>query len=480
MTIEAGVKPGGKLKATLDQVVDLLNKQDLVSELTSRQATPRHELLQSLLVKQQLAEVQRRIAQLHPADLAFVLEGLPLDRRHVVWDLVRPEARGAVLLELSDAVRARLIADMQENEILGAVEHLESEDIADLVPSLSKDTVSALLDTLDREDRSEVQTMLEFPPGTVGSLMVLDVVTVREDVNLDVVLRYLRRRSGLPARIDHIVVVDRGGILQGLLPIRKLLVHDPDVKVHEVLVPDPIFFYTEDAATDAVQAFERYDIITAPVVNLHDRVVGMITVDAVMDYRRETTERDRLKQVGLNQDEDLFAPIWKSAKNRWAWLAINLVTAFIASRVIGVFEGTIDKLVALAALMPIVASIGGNTGNQTVALLIRGLAMDQIHRGNLGYLVYKEIGISIMNGIIWGAVVGAFALVFYSKVSLAALMAVAVLLNLVIASLAGVFIPLGLRWLGRDPVFGSSVMLTAITDSMGFFIFLGLAAAFLI
>ena len=192
-----------------------------------------------------------------------------------------------------------------------------------------------------------------------------------------------------------------------------------------------------------------------------------------------TTERDRLKQVGLNQDEDLFAPIWKSAKNRWAWLAINLVTAFIASRVIGVFEGTIDKLVALAALMPIVASIGGNTGNQTVALLIRGLALNQINRANLAHLVYKELGISVMNGIIWGAVVGTFALVFYSKVSLAVLMAVAVLLNLVIASLAGVFIPFGLRWLGRDPVFGSSVMLTAITDSMGFFIFLGLAAAFL-
>ncbi|MGH8525133.1 MAG: magnesium transporter, partial [Gammaproteobacteria bacterium] len=192
------------------------------------------------------------------------------------------------------------------------------------------------------------------------------------------------------------------------------------------------------------------------------------------------TERDRLKQVGLNQDEDLFAPIWKSAKNRWAWLAINLVTAFIASRVIGVFESTIDKLVALAALMPIVASIGGNTGNQTVALLIRGLTLNRINRGNLAHLVYKELGISVMNGIISGAVVGTFALVFYSKVSLAVLMAVAVLLNLVIASLAGVFIPLGLRWLDRDPVFGSSVMLTAITDSMGFFIFLGLAAAFLI
>jgi magnesium transporter len=228
-----------------------------------------------------------------------------------------------------------------------------------------------------------------------------------------------------------------------------------------------------------VQAFERYDLRTAPVVNIHNQVVGVLSVDQVMDYVNESAQRERLSLVGLREDEDLFGSVWKSSRNRWTWLILNLMTAFIASRVIGLFEGTIERLVALAALMPIVASVAGNSGNQTVALVIRGLALNQINTGNFYRLLFKEIGISLINGLVWGSVVGFFAYLFYGKVSLAVVMVAAMMLNLLMGALAGVVFPLTLHKLGRDPVMGSSVMLTAITDSMGFFIFLGLAAMFL-
>jgi magnesium transporter len=285
---------------------------------------------------------------------------------------------------------------------------------------------------LDREDRTQVQTALTFPPGTVGSLMGFDMATVREEVDVEAVLRSLRKLGGLPDRTDQLFVVDRSGTLKGVLPTKALLVHNPDVPVAEIMNQEPIVFHTDDAAREAVLGFERYDLISAPVVNLHHR------------------------------------------------LAINLVTAFIASRIIGMFEGTIEKLVAVAALMPIVASIAGNTGNQTVALVIRSLALHQINPSKVRHLLFKEIGISFMNGAVWGGIVGLFAFVFYAQPPLALVMAGAVMLNLLIASLAGVFIPLILYKLGRDPVLGSSVMLTAVTDSMGFFIFLTLVTVLLL
>lgn len=247
------------------------------------------------------------------------------------------------------------------------------------VPSPPPDVVLALLRALDRKDRTEVQTVLSFPPGSVGSLMELDVPSIHGDVQVDVALRQIRRRGGLPERMDQIFVVDRTGALIGALPLRNLLIHEPEVAVGAIMTPGPLSFYTHDSANDAVQSFERYDLITAPVVNLHRQLVGVLTVDAVMDHINEAVQRERLKQGRPARGRgDLFAPIWKSGRNRWAWLAINLVAALVASRVIGAFEGTIDKLVALAALMPIIASVGGNTGNQTAALVIRGLALDQI------------------------------------------------------------------------------------------------------
>lgn len=467
------------LQSTLDAVIDLLNKQELVSSFTARQATPRQDLLQDLLARQQLAEIERTLAQLHPADLAYVLEGLPHGRREKIWSLIKPEQRGAVLLELSEAVRDHLIGGMQGAEIIGAAEHLDSDEIADLVPSLPRDTVLQLLNTLDDKDRAQVQSALAFPAGTVGALMDLDVVTVREDVDLDVVLRYLRQRKGIPKHTDQLCVVDRDGTLKGLLPVHELLVHDPNTQVAAVMTRNPVVFHTDALANDAVSAFERYNLISAPVVNIHHRLVGILRIEEVMDFLNEAVHRERLSQVGLSEDEDLFGPIVKSGRNRWMWLSLNLMTAFIASRVVGVFEGTIGKLAALAALMPIVASIAGNSGNQTVALVIRGLALNQISAGNLRQLVVKELGIGLMNGALWGAVVGVFAFVFYFKLSLALVMTAAMMLNLLIGALAGVLFPIALHRFGRDPVMGSSVMLTAVTDSMGFFIFLGLASLLL-
>lgn len=479
MTVIDDTKHERNLRETFAQVVDLLDKQELVSDLTIKQGGSRPDLVQSLLTKQHLVELQRKLERLHPADVAFVLEGLPLARREMVWDLVSDDRRGAILLEVSEAVRDHLIGEMQRSEIVEVAEHLDSDQIADLAPSLPKDTVLEILNTLDNQDRSQVQTVLSFPPGSVGSLMAFDMITVRDDVTLDVVLRYLRKRRDTDDQLSQFFVVDRAGTLKGLLPLKTLIVNDPDILVGAVMEAAEMVFFTDDQARDAVHAFERYDLITAPVVNIHHQLVGVISVDAVVDFINESVQRQQLKQAGLREDEDLFGPLWKSGKNRWVWLAINLLTAFIASRVIGAFEDTIAKLVALAALMPIVASIGGNTGNQTVALMVRGLALDQLDAANVRHLFFKELGISVINGMLWGGVVGLFAYFMYGQAKLALVMTAAMLLNLLIASIAGVCIPLALHRMGRDPAFGSSVMLTAITDCMGFFVFLGLATVFL-
>jgi magnesium transporter len=478
--VEPATEHERNLQATLQHVLDLLGKQQLVENLVSRQPMAQHDLVQSLVVRQHQTELRNRLARLHPADIAFVLESLPLEDRRRVWELVPAELDGAVLLEVSDAVRETLIADMDRREILEVAEHLDSDELADLVPDLPKDLVPELLRSLPSEDRAEVQSVLAFPEGTVGALMDLDVVSVREDKSLDVVHRYLRVRGELPAHCNQLVVVDRGAVLKGALSLEVLVTRDPESTVGDVMDREPVFFHTYDEARDASLAFDRYGLVSAPVVNAHRQVVGRLTVDAVMDYMREMAERELLSQAGLREEEDLFAPVTKSVGNRWPWLALNLLTAFIASRVIGAFEGTIEKLVALAALMPIVASIGGNTGNQTVALTIRGLALEQIHEGNIRYLLRKEVMVSLLNGLAWGAVMAALTYLIYREWHLALIMLAAMGLNLLVASLAGVFVPVGLKAAGRDPALGSSVLLTAITDSMGFLIFLGLAALFLV
>ncbi len=482
--MHAEIRQHRNLQGTLEQVKTLLKRMDLVDNLVRRQSThdspSRQELVKNIVRKQNLTSLQQKLESLHPADLAYVLESLPLDQRQIVWELVTPERCGAVLLEISDAVRESLIATMPHTEIIGAAQHLESDEVADLVQDLPQNLVTQVLNAMDSQHRASVQSALSFPPESVGAFMEFNTLSIREDVTLEVVLRYLRSRKSLPEQITHLLVVDRIGTLKGVLYLKDLLLHSPNTLVSELMAPEPVFFYTDDTAREASLMFERYGLISAPVVNLHKQVVGEIHVDVLMAFVHEISQKEMLNQVGLSEEEDLFAPIWKSGKNRWLWLALNLMTAFFASRVIGAFEQTIGNLVALAALMPIVASIGGNTGNQTGALIIRGLALQQINQSNLRYLLMKEISIGLMNGIIWGSIVALFALGLYQQLGLALVMLTAMVLNLLIAALAGIFIPLTLHKLGRDPVMGSSVLLTAITDSMGFFIFLGLATVFLL
>jgi magnesium transporter len=293
------------------------------------------------------------------------------------------------------------------------------------------------------------------------------------------VLRYLRRLDELPDHTDQLFVIDRNEYLRGVLPVNKLLVSDADAKVGSVMSTEMVMLHPNDKAHEAAQAFERYDLVSAAVVNADEKLVGRVTVNAVMDFVREESESEALNLAGLREEEDLFAPVWKSLKNRWPWLAINLVTAFIASRVIGIFEDSIEKLVALAALMPIVAGIGGNSGNQTITMIVRALALGQLNQSNAKKLFTKEIAVSAVNGLVWGSVVGIFAYLIYLSIPLSLVMTLAMMLNLLLASIVGVLIPLTLAKLGRDPAAGSSVMITAVTDSGGFFIFLGLATIFL-
>lgn len=471
-----------RLQEHLEQVLELLEKQHLVEELAHRQDPDhsRHDLLENLVHRQQQSTLKAKLDELHPADIAYILEMLPLDQRLLVWDLVRADFDGEILLEVSDAVRETLIAQMDSDELIKATEQLDTDEIADLAQDLPQDVLDELLVSLDDEERAEVQSALSYQDDQVGALMDFEMVTIRADVKTEVVLRYLRRFDELPSHTDKLFVINALGHLEGILPLNRLLVSEPDALVGEVMAQDPVRFHPDDDASDAAQAFERYDLVSAPVINRQGQVIGRLTVDAVVDFIREETDSDALNRAGLREEEDLFAPVWKSAQNRWLWLGVNLLTAFAASRVIGLFEQTIAQLVQLAALMPIVAGIGGNSGNQTSTLIIRGLALGHIHNNNQRRLVFKEIGISLLNGLVWGGIVGSFVYLLYRDWALGAVMAAAVQLNLLVAALCGIFIPLVLEKLKRDPASGTSVMLTAMTDSMGFFIFLGLAQLFLL
>jgi magnesium transporter len=462
------------------QVIELLSRQAVERELLSRTENRKPDVVAQLVARQQQAALEQRLAQFHPADIAFVLESLSPEARQMAWPLVRPDQRGAVLLETTDPVRRTLIGGMPPADIANAVRPLDASHIADLIGSLPDAERQEVLQQLDRAEQAEVRSVLSFPEGTVGSAMELDFVAVRADTTLEALHQLLRRRRQLPAHTNQIFVVDSGNVLIGLLPISKLLMEEPETIVADAMTREPIFFYTDDLLKTAMDAFEKYDWISAPVVNLHRQLVGRLVVDTVLDEVRQRAASETLRQAGLTEDEDVFAPVYKSAQNRWPWLALNVCTAFVASRVIGAFEPVIAQLVALAALMPMVASIGGNTGTQTMALMIRALALDQLGSSQLRQMFIKECSVAALNGALWGSVLGGATLMIYHDVWLSVVIAVAVLLNLLLAAMAGVLIPLTLHRFGRDPVMGSGVMLTAITDSAGFFIFLGLAAIFLV
>jgi magnesium transporter len=467
----------------LKQVESLLHKHALLEDVIHRQELPRedrHTLVDTLVHKQHLAELRHKLEGLHPADIAFILEALPIEQRMLVWNLVKAEHDGEILIEVSDAVRDSLIAAMSGDELREATEQLDTDEIADLAPDLPHHVIREVFKSLPIGEREQLRAAMSYPEDSVGALMDFNMVHVREDVTLEVVSRYLRRFEELPDHTDQLFVVDRNDRFLGVLPLNRIVVNEPEVIVSSVMVTDTIKLDPEEKAEQAAQAFERYDLVSAPVVDEDGKLFGRVTVNVVLDFIREESETDLLNQAGLREEEDIFASVWKSAQNRWTWLALNLCTAFFASRVIGAFEGTIAKFVALATLMPIVAGIAGNSANQTTTIIIRSLALGQITQENARRLLMKELAISGLNGLVWGGVAGLFAYFLYRSVPLGIVMTSAMLLNLMVGAIVGLAIPLLMHKLGRDPAIGSSVMLTAITDSGGFFIFLGLATIFLI
>jgi len=469
----------------LAEVTALLRRHRLVEGLIhEQQAEPggpaQVELTESEVYKRSKAALHDKLDRLHPADIAYILEALPLPERLYVWDLVRAARDGDILLEVSDAVRESLISSMDTEELVAATEMLEADEIAELAPDLPQEVMDDVFQSLPIEEREQLRAAMSFDDDMVGALMDFEDVTVRPDVTLEVVLRYLRRFDELPSQTDQLFVVDRSDTLLGVLPVGRLLVTDPDVIVESVMRAPAVKLLQHEKAEVAAHAFERYDLVSAPVVDTNDKLVGRVTVDEILDFVRERGQEEVLAQAGLKEEEDVFASVWASFKNRWAWLAINLVTAFIASRVIGVFEGSIEKLVALAALMPIVAGIGGNSGNQTITMIVRAAALGQVTVDNAKALIRKEITVSLVNGVIWGGVMGVVAMLLYRDVKLGLVMVLAMTLNLMLAALMGVLIPMSMMRFGRDPALGSSVLITAVTDSGGFFIFLGLATLLLL
>jgi magnesium transporter len=476
----ATVRSEARLRQSLHEISRVLAKHRLLDTMTQRLGGPRRDLLEHLQHQQNIAELQRRLRSIHTADVAFVLESMPVDDRRVVWEQIDAGQAGLVFVELSPAVRESVVGFTPRSDLVRLLETLEPEDLRFVADSLPEGVVDIVSHAMEARERTEFEESIQYPDESVGRHMTREWVAAHEADTVLQVLQSLRRRGELPPQTDRLFVVDARSVLRGDLPLQALLVADIDDPVGGVMRSDPLSFSPHDVAAEAAKAFERYDLVSAPVVDERGKLVGRLTVDAVMDVLRAESELRALKSAGLSGDEDLFAAPWRSARNRWPWLAVNLVTAFVASRVIGRFEGAIQQLAALAALMPIVASIGGNTGNQTMALVIRGLALDRVQVGGTRRLLTKEVVIGLLNGVVWGLVVGVFAMAFYANIELGLVMTAAVVLNLVVAAVAGVAIPMALQSAGRDPAHGSSVLLTFTTDAAGFFLFLGLASLVLV
>ncbi len=426
-----------------------------------------------------LRGADRMINGLHPAETARLLESLPPARRELAWELVDRELEGDVLVELSEDVRAELIGDMNAEELVAATEGLDVDDLADLLAELPEDVTRQVLRSMDQQDRDRLSTVLAWPEDTAGGLMNTDTVTVRPDVTIEVVLRYLRMRGELPDRTDCLFVVDRHDRYLGALPVTRLLTGDPDAEVSTAMDVEVAPIAPETPAAEVARQFEDRDLVSAAVVDTGGRLLGRVTVDDVVDVVREQAEHPLLTAAGLEDEEDVFAGVRRSARRRTLWLGINLITALMASWVVGLFGATIEQVVALAILMPVVASMGGIAGTQTVTLIIRGIALGQVQPANARWLFFKELSVGALNGLIWAAVVAAATWIWFRTWEIAAVIFAAIVVNLVAASVAGVLIPLVLKRLRIDPALAGGVILTTVTDIVGFAALLGLGTLFL-
>ena len=452
----------------------------MVESAEQKSTQQRLETLSTALHSGTAAQVRQLLASLHAAEIGDLLQSLPHGPREILWRLVDAEDKGEALIEVNDDVRAGLIEEMETDQLVAIIEGLHTDDLADLLQDLPGAVTHELLHSMDKQNRQRLETVLSYPEDTAGGLMDLDIVTVRANVTLDVVLRYLRLHGEIPELTDNLMVVDRFDHYQGLLSLATLLTSDPDASVAEVMdrAVDGILASTTDDAV--ARLFEDRDLISAPVVDEAGKLLGRITIDDVVDVIREEADHSLMSMAGLDEENDIFAPAMLSARRRAVWLGINLATAFLASWVIGLYEATLEKVVALAVLMPIVASMGGIAGSQTLTIMIRGLALGQVGPTNASTLMIKEILVSIMNSIIWSVVVAIVATAWFQNTDIGLIIAAALMINLVCAALAGFSIPLALKHLGIDPALAGGVLLTTVTDVVGFMAFLGLGTWYLL
>ena len=439
----------------------------------------RNEHLQAfidLLKEGTLAQVERELHELHPAEIAHLLEALPREQRDAVWGLVNPEMEGDILLQVNDDVRERLIRDMDNSELVAAAEGLDTDDLADILNDFPEAVTGQVLEALDAQHRERLKAVMSYPEDTAGGLMNTDTITVRSDISFDVVQRYLRRIGQIPEMTDQLIVTNRNGQYLGLMPLTDLLVKNPDTTVAEVMNREQEAILATMPEQEVASLFEKRDLISAPVVDESGILLGRITIDDVVDVIRDEAEHSLMSMAGLSEEDDMFAPVITSSRRRTIWLGINLLTALLASWVIGQFDATIEKMVALAVLMPIVASMGGIAGNQTLTLVIRGMALGQVSRANARRLLNKELLVGALNGVLWALIIASVVIAWFDDIQLGFIIAAAMLINLVVAALAGATIPLALKRFGIDPALAGGVLLTTITDVIGFLAFLGLAA----
>jgi magnesium transporter len=450
--------------------------------VSDRPSSPDEQLarLQEALAGGPQPRLGQMVNALHPAEIADLLESLPPARREFVWDLVAPELDGDVLLELNEELRAKFVSEMATHELVSATEGMELDDLADFVAELPEALIGRVLQSLDHQDRERLTQVMAYPEDSAGGLMNPEVVTLRPDVTLEVVLRYLRIRDELPSGTDALMVVDRRDRFLGALPLTRLLGADPALTVAELMDREAAVVPADMPAGEVATLFENRDLLSAPVVEKDGRLIGRITVDDVVDVIREEGEHSLMSMAGFDEDTDMFAPVMESTRRRAVWLGVNLATAFIAAWVVGLFQATIDKVVALAVLMPIVASMGGIAGTQTLTLMIRGIALGQVQASNTRWLLAREIAVGLINGLAWSLVVAAAVLIWFRSWELGGIIALALMANLVAAALAGVAIPIMLQRMKIDPALAGGVVLTTVTDVVGFMAFLGLGTLLLV
>jgi magnesium transporter len=425
-------------------------------------------------------ELRELVSELHPAENADLLESLPPEERTALWEAIPAEQEGEILACLGDEARATIIDEMDHEELVAAAEAMDAEDLAEVLEELPKDLSESIVLALEEDHRKRLEAVLSYDDDTAGRLMSTDVLSVRPDVTVAAVLRWLRRRKTLPPHTDTLMVVDEDGHFVGSISLAEVVTGDPDTSIEAMMHPDAATVRASDSEHTVVSLFERRDLISVAVLDSEGVLLGRITVDDVVDVIRGEADRVFLQSAGLEEEEDLFAPVLPSAKRRSVWLGINLITVFAAAWVIGNFEEALDKIVALAVLMPVVASMGGIAGSQTLTLTIRGLALDQIAASNLRWLTLKEIAVGALNGVAWALVVALVAYAWFHDPGIAAVIAAAMVLNLLAAAASGVVIPLALQRLGIDPALSGAVVLTTVTDVVGFLSFLGLATLFLL